>query len=85
MVLKNTDMLSLTSGTGANGMRSAREADHERRSVDMCNEWQMSFSVVNPKGKCWIRLMSSGDSKVMCWVFRLRNRFAASVSAHSFH
>ncbi len=51
MVLKNTGMLFLMSGAGANGLRSAREADHERRSVDMCEECQVSFSVVNPKGK----------------------------------
>ena len=31
--------------------RSEREADHERRSVV---KYQMSFSLVNPMGKCWI-------------------------------
>ncbi len=34
--------------------RSEGEADHERRSVDMCKKCQVSFSLVNPKGKCWI-------------------------------
>ena len=51
----------------------------------MCKKCQVSFSLVNPKGKCWIRPGSSGDSQVMCCVFRLRNRFAAPVSAHTFH
>ncbi len=37
MVLMNTDMLLLTLWTGANGLRSAREADHERRSADLSN------------------------------------------------
>ena len=30
--------------------RSECEADHERRSVDMCEECQVPFSVVNPTG-----------------------------------
>ena len=48
----------------------------------MCKE---SLSLVNPKGKCWIRPGSSGSSKVICCVFPLRNRFAASVWVHTFH
>ena len=65
--------------------RSEREANHERRSADMCKKCQVSFSLVNSKGKCWIRTVSSGNSKVICCMFRLRNQFVASVSAHTFH
>jgi hypothetical protein len=43
----------------------------------MCKKCQVSFSLVNPKGKCWIIPESSGNSQVMCRVFRLQNRFAA--------
>ena len=65
--------------------RSEREADHERRSADLSKRWYMSFSLVNPKGKCWFRPESGGTARVICCVFRLQNRFVAPVSAHKFH
>ncbi len=63
--------------------RSEREADHERRSADMCKKCLLSVSLVNPTGKCWIRPKSGCNSKVICRVFRLRNRFDAPMSAHT--
>ena len=57
--------------------------DYERRSADMCKKCLLSVSLVNPTGKSWIRPESSCNSKVICHVFRLRNRFATPVSAHT--
>ena len=58
MVLQNTAMLSLLlwdrSEWSAQRLRSEREADRERRSAGMCKTCLLSFSLVNPKGKCWI-------------------------------
>jgi len=65
--------------------RSEREADHERRSADMSKRKYMSFSLVTPKRKCWLRPESGGTARVICCVFRLQNRFVAPVSAHKFH
>ena len=69
----------------AKRLRSEREADHERRRVDLSKRGYMSFSLENSKGKCWFRPESSGTAKAICCMFRLQNRFAASVSAHTFH
>ena len=35
--------------------RSEREADHERRSADMCKKCLLSVSLVNPAGRCLIK------------------------------
>ena len=63
--------------------RSEREAGHERRSADMCKKCLLSVSLVNSTGKCLIRPESGCNSKVICHVFRLRNRFATPVLAHT--
>ena len=65
--------------------RSECEADHERRSVGLCHQWQVSFSLVNPKRKCWIRPESGGDSEVMCCAFRLRIWYAPLRPPNTVH